>query len=177
MLVKGSKEYKVAGKLAKEIANTANVDRKNNNSYFNIAFEKLGFFLYEVKKLNVFASQISETVEKTMDTYGRKVAFVSDKQAWVLACAAVENGIEWDGVTDELHEKENEVEEIMEQEVEIEELQNEKEDVTYNINDVVEHSKFGEGTVVEVTEDKITIDFEEFTKTFILKFINFKKVK
>lgn len=40
-----------------------------------------------------FAAKIAETVDKTMNPYGKKVAFISDKQSWILAVAAVENNI------------------------------------------------------------------------------------
>ncbi|GIM60068.1 hypothetical protein CAPN008_01180 [Capnocytophaga canis] len=174
MLVKGSKEYQVASKLAKKIIAYSQYQRRD--SYYKIAFEKLGRFVYELRKTSGFASQVAETIDKQIDEYrDRQLAFISDKQAWILACAAIENGIEWAGITDELYEKENEAEtEVEEQEAQVEEQQNEKEDVTYNVGDVVEHSKFGEGTVTEVTEEKITINFEEFTKTLIIKYSNLK---
>lgn len=38
-------------------------------------------------------TDIAETVDKTMNPYGKKVAFISDKQSWILAVAAVENNI------------------------------------------------------------------------------------
>ena len=88
MLQKGSEQYKQAQKLANEIK-----DRWNNNSYFDIAFNALGQFISKVQATDGFAAKIAETVDKTMNPYGKKVAFISDKQSWILAVAAVENNI------------------------------------------------------------------------------------
>lgn len=54
------------------------------------------YFYQFVKKIialeGTFASQVAQTVNsKTPDN---RIAWVSDKQAWILACAAVDNGIE-----------------------------------------------------------------------------------
>lgn len=68
-------------------------DRWNNNSYFDIAFNALGQFISKVQATDGFAAKIAETVDKTMNPYGKKVAFISDKQSWILAVAAVENNI------------------------------------------------------------------------------------
>lgn len=46
-----------------------------------------------VQATDGFAAKIAETVDKTMNPYGKKVAFISDKQSWILAVAAVENNI------------------------------------------------------------------------------------
>lgn len=93
MLQKGSEQYKQAQKLANEIKDMAGTDRWNNNSYFNIAFESLGKFISQIQKIDGFAAKIAETIDKTMNPYGKKVAFISEKQSWILAVAAVENNI------------------------------------------------------------------------------------
>lgn len=93
MLQKGSEQYKQAQKLANEIKDMTGTDRWNNNSYFDIAFESLGKFIAQIQKIDGFAAKIAETVDKTMNPYGKKVAFISDKQSWILAVAAVENNI------------------------------------------------------------------------------------
>lgn len=82
-----------AQKLANEIKDMAGTDRWNNNSYFDIAFNALGQFISKVQATDGFAAKIAETVDKTMNPYGKKVAFISDKQSWILAVAAVENNI------------------------------------------------------------------------------------
>lgn len=51
-------------------------------------------FLRKVMALDCFAAQIAKTIDASIDIYGYKVANVSSKQAWILACAAVENNIE-----------------------------------------------------------------------------------
>lgn len=68
---------------------------RNENSMFDIAFEKIGRFICAVKDQGGFAAQIAETVERSMNPFGYMVAKISSKQAWCLACAAVENGIEF----------------------------------------------------------------------------------
>lgn len=93
MITKGTEDYKKAQKLANQIQNYASTSR--TNSFFNIAFEGLGRFIENIKDLGIFASQIAETVDKSMDVYGYSVANVSSKQAWILACAAVENNVEF----------------------------------------------------------------------------------
>jgi hypothetical protein len=79
--------------LKRQLLASASYERWNNNTLFNIHFEKLGRFLYEIKNLGIFASQVAESVEKTSDNYGYKVAHLSEKQAYILAAAAVENGV------------------------------------------------------------------------------------
>lgn len=93
MLQKGSSEYKQAQSIANEIKSLADTDRWNNNSYFDIAFNALGQFISKVQATDGFAAKIAETVDKTMNPYGKKVAFISEKQSWILAVAAVENNI------------------------------------------------------------------------------------
>lgn len=61
--------------------------------YIDIAFNALGQFISKVQATDGFAAKIAETVDKTMNPYGKKVAFISDKQSWILAVAAVENNI------------------------------------------------------------------------------------
>lgn len=93
MITKGTPEYKKAQEIANAIQDYAATDRWNNNSFFGIAFNKLGAFVGKIQELEVFAAQIANTVDKTMNPHGRKVANISSKQAWILAVAAVENNI------------------------------------------------------------------------------------
>lgn len=53
----------------------------------------IGKFISQIQKIDGFAAKIAETVDKTMNPYGKKVAFISEKQSWILAVAAVENNI------------------------------------------------------------------------------------
>lgn len=94
MIQKGTELYKKAQSVANRIKMCASYERRNNNSSFNMFFDTFGRMLNDIQKLNVFASQIATTVEKSMNPYGFKMANVSDKQAWILACAIVENDIE-----------------------------------------------------------------------------------
>lgn len=92
-ITKGTEAYTQAQKLANKIQNYADIERWNNHSFFGIALEDLARFLCQIMSLDCFAAQIAKTVDSTIDCYGYKVARCSSKQAWILACAAVENNI------------------------------------------------------------------------------------
>lgn len=85
-------DYKAKQELARKIEQYANTDKRMNNSFYSIAFEELGRFIYELSKLDCFAAKVAQSVDATMDK-GGKVARVSSKQAWILACAGIENNI------------------------------------------------------------------------------------
>lgn len=93
MITKGTPEYKLAQEVANNIKRTASYQRWNDNTMFRLMFDPFSRFLSEIAKLNVFASQVAESVDKTMNPQGFKLASVSDKQAWILACAAIENNV------------------------------------------------------------------------------------
>lgn len=94
MLVKGSANYKKAQKLAEEIEGAAQCT-KRDREYYDVEFASVEKFLNDVKSLNVFASNIAETVLNTMSFQNFQVAKISNKQSWILACAAIENNIEF----------------------------------------------------------------------------------
>lgn len=93
MLVKGTLEYKKAQELADTITRKANTT-KINSFFFDLAFDDLYRFIVKIKALDIFAAKVAETVDKGMTGHSYYVAKVSDKQSWILACAAVENNIE-----------------------------------------------------------------------------------
>jgi len=43
--------------------------------------------------LNVFASNVAKTIDEKCTYPSFKIANMSSKQAWILACAAIENNI------------------------------------------------------------------------------------
>lgn len=88
-------DYTKKQKVARKIEDYAKTERRNNNSFFGIAYDELGRLLTEIEKLEAFAAKVAATVGGTMNPYGFCVARISSKQAWILACAAVENGIEF----------------------------------------------------------------------------------
>ena len=92
MVTKGSSDYKKAQELANEIQSVSSVKR-TEGQWHELSFNKMGNFLQSIINLNVFASNIATTVDKSMNPYGYQVANISSKQAWILACAAVENNI------------------------------------------------------------------------------------
>jgi hypothetical protein len=93
MLQKGTQEYRRAGEIANELQRLSNKDRLNDNSLFEITSNQLGSVLLSVVKLDIFASQVAKTIESKMSPYSQKVAYMSSKQAWIIACAIVENNI------------------------------------------------------------------------------------
>lgn len=94
MIVKGTADYKKAQEIANEIKDAANQSRTNRLAY-EIYFDELGRFLMKISELNVFAAKVAQTIDKNMNPYSYTVARISDKQSWILATAAVENGIEF----------------------------------------------------------------------------------
>lgn len=93
MITKGTSEYKKAQELANELVRVANYTRKNDNTLYNMAFDPFYSFISRIKDLNVFASKIADTIDSKCEVFGYKIANVSEKQAWILACAAIENNI------------------------------------------------------------------------------------
>lgn len=92
---KGTEAYAKAQKIANKIQQYADMERWNNHSFFGIALEELARFLNKIMSLDCFAAQIAKTIDSTIDVYGFKVARCSSKQAWIVACAAVENNVEF----------------------------------------------------------------------------------
>ena len=72
-------EYKQAQKIANELVSLSENHNIYDHSYYQIAVETLSLFVNKIVGLGVFASKVASTISK--------------KQAWVLACAAVENGL------------------------------------------------------------------------------------
>lgn len=92
---KGTENYKKAQEIANKLQNYAGTQRWSQHSFFEIAYNEVGRFIAKLMEIDGFASQVAATIDKTMSPYGYAVARVSSKQAWILACAAVEKGIEF----------------------------------------------------------------------------------
>lgn len=93
-IIKGTEAYAAAQKMANEITGWAEKTRAYDHSYFNLGIDVLHQFFSKIQALDCFAAQIAKTVDASIDIYGYKVARCSSKQAWILACAAIENNIE-----------------------------------------------------------------------------------
>ena len=93
-ITKGTEAYAAVQRMANEIQGWAEKTRRYDNHYFNLGIEVLGRFLSKIQTLDCFAAQIAKTVDASINVYGYQVARCSSKQAWILACAAVENNIE-----------------------------------------------------------------------------------
>ena len=90
-----TQDYKTKQFVARKIEEVAAIQRWNDNYSFNLYFNDFANLLNSVTKLGSFASKVSETVEKNMNPYGYKIAQVSKKQAWIIACAIVDNNIDY----------------------------------------------------------------------------------
>lgn len=84
--------------VANEIVRLAVISRINRSNY-DYATDKLAAFLEKVMKLDVFAAQVATTVYNNCG-HGYNVANVSSKQAWIIACAAIEAGMETSAIVD-----------------------------------------------------------------------------
>lgn len=84
--------------VANEIVRLANVSRIDSNKY-NYTTDRLAAFLEKVMKLDVFAAQVATTVYNNCG-HGYNVANVSSKQAWIIACAAIEAGMETSAIVE-----------------------------------------------------------------------------
>ena len=93
MITKGTAEYKKAQEIANEFDRLSNASH-NNGMYFEMCYEKLATALESVMKLQGFASQVATSVNNNMNPNRSKMVTISSKQAWIIACAMVENNIE-----------------------------------------------------------------------------------
>lgn len=111
MLTKGTAEYKRASELAKRIyhyanaTNTYRYERERGEQLIDFSRKAIYELCVAIEDLNVFSSAIATTVKASTSTCRNHAAFVSEKQAWCLACAAIENKI---NVVDFLGENEDE---------------------------------------------------------------------
>lgn len=93
MLTKGSKEYKAAQMLANSLEIRFNEYQRTTDITANNFNEEI---LASVIALNVFASEIAKTVAASRRTDDERVCGgyrMSSKQAWIIACASVEAGL------------------------------------------------------------------------------------
>ena len=98
MLTKGTSDYKKAQQSANAIAYWASCSRSHGQLIWGESEVELSQTLDEIiEKVQGFAAEVAKTVKATTRQWTDKavtVARCSDKQAWILACACVENGIE-----------------------------------------------------------------------------------
>jgi hypothetical protein len=89
--------YNDVRKVADRLKGYSTATRENNEDYFEFAFYYVGDFLDAIKKTKTFAAQVADTILDHMDPNNhRQVAFISEKQAWVLGCCAVEHNIKFE---------------------------------------------------------------------------------
>jgi len=91
MITKGTELYKMAQQVANDLVCDAKISKNDRNGW-ELFGTKIQLFCRKVMSLDCFAAKIAETVDNTCCN-GFTAARISDKQAWILACAAVENGI------------------------------------------------------------------------------------
>lgn len=95
MIQRGSKEYKRAQEIARNLENDARLDKWNNASRWERKGDALGEFLRSMMDIEAFAAKVAETIYGTLYGSDARLAMMSSKQAWILACAAVENDINY----------------------------------------------------------------------------------
>lgn len=87
-LVKGTENYKKAQNLAGMIEQSAHETQINirySGTYAEWAVSDV------LKMSGIFAVEIAKTIKASYEKYHKY--YISSKQAWILACALVENGI------------------------------------------------------------------------------------
>lgn len=85
--------YKEAQELSNRLQQIASYERWNNNNSYEMHFNPFYRFLSRIINLNVFASNVAKTIDEKCTYPSFKIANMSSKQAWILACAAIENNI------------------------------------------------------------------------------------
>lgn len=97
MIAKGTADYKMAQQNARVISDMAACDRVHGQLLWGEAETELSQTLDEIiEKVDGFAAEVAKTVRSTVRQWTDRayaVARCSDKQAWILACACVENNI------------------------------------------------------------------------------------
>lgn len=93
MITKGTAEYQKAQELANKLEMQTRCPRSASN--YTLVWEKFNGKMLEVAKLEGFAGEVAKTVEASMVPQAFNLAKMSSKQAWIIACAMVENGIEY----------------------------------------------------------------------------------
>jgi len=85
MITKGTENYKKAQRMA-NLFEDACLDKWH--------YDNFGMFLEEavrdIMALDCFAAKVATTINEAIEKYGRPR--ISSKQAWILACAAAEQG-------------------------------------------------------------------------------------
>lgn len=97
MITKGTENYKHAQEMANTLTNLADIRKSDKGPFryespYEEEVKSLNKALQQIISFGGFAANVAETVLKSVGKYA-KVAYISDKQAWILACAIVENGI------------------------------------------------------------------------------------
>ena len=85
-------DYQLKQRAARLISGAAS-HTKYNYDGFQMGYECLSNVLREIAKIDCFAAKVAETVYSKMSPFSFQVARISSKQAWILACAAVENNL------------------------------------------------------------------------------------
>ena len=79
--------------IATSLVKMANTNKWNQNTIYQIYLEKLARLLFSIKDNGGLAGEIATTVISSLDRAKGNLAFISSKQAFVLATAAVQMGL------------------------------------------------------------------------------------
>ena len=99
-ILKGTEDYKKAQVIARKLEMQASAKRWENSlnsERWERMVEKMSRFCLAVMKAaeGTFAAEVAKTVEDNINPHGNFLGRCSSKQAWIIACAAVEHGVEW----------------------------------------------------------------------------------
>jgi hypothetical protein len=93
MIQKGTQDYKKAQEVANKIQRVANYTRWNDNNSYKMFYNPFYRMINAIKETDTFASKIATTIDEKSEAYSSKIAFVSSKQSWIIACVIVEENI------------------------------------------------------------------------------------
>lgn len=99
-------DYQMKQQVARFFEGAAKKTKYDTNMY-DYYVDKVDWACRNIMKLNCFAAKVAETVEKTIGKFFTACK-ISDKQAWILACAVVENNLVSDVFGNLFEEEDNE---------------------------------------------------------------------
>ncbi len=79
--------------VANALVKIAYTNKWNQNSIYQVYLEKLARLLFPIRDNGGVAGEVAATVIKSLDNAKGQLAYISSKQAYILATAAVELGL------------------------------------------------------------------------------------
>lgn len=87
-----------AKEIARALEYAAGLNEWNNNHYWNLYYNPIYRLLIDVMQLDAFGAQVAKSVYDRAESFAKVcrrsvMPKCSSKQAWCIACAAVENNV------------------------------------------------------------------------------------